>query len=62
MQPDDKVSTSKWTELSKSTLLDAKQQLSAIEAQIRDRLYTEYCSQCSDLAPYLQQRGRRFAP
>ena len=57
--PEDKADTATWTELSKSTFLDAKQQLNAIEALVKERLYAEYTSQCSDLAPYLQQRGRR---
>jgi hypothetical protein len=42
------------------SLADAKQQLVIIETQLRDRLYTEYLSQCSDIAPYLQARGRRL--
>ena len=57
--PDDTADTLTWTELSKNTFLDAKQQLNAIEALVKERLYTEYTSQCSDIAPYLQQRGRR---
>ena len=57
--PDDKADTFTWETLSKITLVDAKQQLSLIEAQVRDKLYREYCDQCSDIAPYLQQRGRR---
>lgn len=44
------------------TLADAKEQLVIIETQLKDRLYTEYLSQCSDIAPYLNARGRRFAP
>ena len=57
--PDDKADSLTWKELSKSTLLDAKQQLNAIETLVKERLYAEYTSQCSDIAPYLQQRGRR---
>ncbi len=57
--PDDKADSLTWKELSKSTFLDAKQQLNAIEALVKERLYAEYTSQCSDIAPYLQQRGRR---
>ena len=56
---DDKADTFTWENLSKIKLVDAKQQLNLIEAQVRDRLYREYCDQCSDIAPYLQQRGRR---
>ena len=57
---DNDADTPTWKELSKNTLLlDAKQQLNAIEALVKERLYAEYTSQCSDIAPYLQQRGRR---
>ena len=43
-----------------SGLTDAKEQLSLIDGQIRDRLYAEYLSQCADIAPYLRSRGRRW--
>lgn len=57
--PDSKAEDVTWTEISKNTILDAKQQLDALETLVRDKFYTEYCSQAADIAPYLKQRGRR---
>ena len=59
MSDDADADTTTWKELSKNTIVDAKQQLKVIEALVRERLYAEYTSQCSDIAPYLHQRGRR---
>ncbi len=58
-QEQDDSSMSAWSYLASLRLADATDQLSAIDTQIRDRLYAEYCVQCADIAPYLHQRGRR---